>query len=436
MTKSYKSLQAHVKKSMGLRTLDEVLLQLAPSKEDYKPRIPNTLRNTPESVEEIYSLLKVSPETKHLLWDDEAQKHLDKYDPNIENYIGTAKIPIGLAGPLRVNGVFAKGDYYIPMATTEAALVGSYHRGCQLISEVGGCSAMLLSEGISRAPLFVFNNLREAGCFVFWAIGQVEEFRRIAEKTTRFGKLSDMLVNVHGCDVFLIFEYTTGDASGQNMVTIATQAIYECILQNSPVKPRMSFLESNMSGDKKATAQAFQQVRGKKVTAEVIIPDSLMQTHMGVSATMMVEYSTKSTTGSLITGSIGAQGHMANALAAIFIACGQDAACVGESAVGITTASLTPQGDLYVSVSLPNVMLGTVGGGTGLPTPKACLEIMGIPAQGGAPILAEVVAGVVLAGEISIAAAFVGGYFSKAHQVLARFKKKSMLQTSNQANTS
>ena len=127
------------------------------------------------------------------------------------------KVPVGLAGPLRVNGLFAQGDYYIPLATTEAALVASYDRGSRLITEAGGCTAMILNEGISRSPCFAFKDLRESGQFVVWAVSQVEEFRRRAESTTRHGKLLDMSVTVAGNLVYLNFEFQTGDASGQNI---------------------------------------------------------------------------------------------------------------------------------------------------------------------------------------------------------------------------
>src|SRR5438105_8257598 len=119
---------------------------------------------------------------------------MEHYRHNIENFIGTVKVPIGLAGPLRVNGLFAQGDYYVPLATTEAALVASYSRGAQLISEAGGCTAVLLNEGVSRAPGFAFRNVTECGRFVVWATEQLEEFRRRAESTTRHGKLVDLRI--------------------------------------------------------------------------------------------------------------------------------------------------------------------------------------------------------------------------------------------------
>ncbi|MGR5541450.1 hydroxymethylglutaryl-CoA reductase, partial [Vibrio campbellii] len=151
--------------------------------------------------------------------------------------IGTVNVPVGVAGPLRVNGLFAEGDYLVPLATTEAALVASYHRGSQLLTAAGGASAMLLNEGVTRTPGFAFYNLAEAGQFVAWAVTQYAQFKQIAESTTSHGKLKDININIEGNHVYLVFEYLTGDASGQNMVTIATNAVFEFIMHNSPIEP-------------------------------------------------------------------------------------------------------------------------------------------------------------------------------------------------------
>ncbi|MBI4641983.1 MAG: hydroxymethylglutaryl-CoA reductase, partial [Candidatus Tectomicrobia bacterium] len=340
----------------------------------------------------------------------------------IENFIGTAKVPVGLAGPLRVNGLFAQGDYYIPLATTEAALVASYNRGSQLISEAGGCTTIVLNEGVSRAPGFVFKDLIEAGQFVVWAISQFEEFKCEAEATTRYGKLIDMKITVEGNHVYLNFEFTTGDASGQNMATIASEAICDYIRANSPVPPQSSFVEANLSGDKKASAQSFQSVRGKKVTAEVILPADLVEKRLHTTQEKIANHWRLSAIGGILSGTVGIHGHYANGLAALYIACGQDAACVAESAVGVSRFEVTDQGDLYAAVTLPNLIVGTVGGGTGLPSQKACLEILGLAGPGKALAFAEVCAAVCLAGELSIAGAICSGDFTRAHEWFARGK--------------
>ena len=406
--------------------------RLNPKHHAMPPRVPGGTRVSDEALDQRW---------QQTLADREL------FRKNIEYFVGTVKVPIGLAGPLRVNGLFAQGDYYVPLATTEAALVASYNRGAQLITEAGGCSVALLSEGVSRAPCFAFNDMHDTGVFLAWVLGQLENFEKVVSGTTSHGKLVDMRLTVEGNHVFINFDYTTGDASGQNMVTIATQAILGYIDENTPVKPQHYFIESNMSGDKKANGLAFTSVRGKKVTAEVLIPGELVgggelvmedeaeelgllvageggiphshhrghrrgdQQHQGDEDGAM---------GSALIGTFGVQGHYANGLTALFMACGQDVACVAESAVGVGRLEVTDKNELYATVTLPNLMVGTVGGGTGLPSQKACLEIMGLHGEGKARALAEVAAALVLGGELSINGAMSCGEFTRAHQRLAR----------------
>jgi len=360
------------------------------------------------------------PELQAELLDSHTGSQASAYQKNIEHFIGTVKVPVGLAGPLRVNGLFAKDDYLIPLATTEAALVASYNRGAKLLTAAGGVSAMLLNEGVTRTPGFAFFDLAEAGQFVAWATTQFDIFKQIAESTTSYGKLTDITINIEGNHVYLVFEYLTGDASGQNMVTIATNAVFEHILANTPVKPEYAFLDGNLSGDKKANSQTLRSVRGKKVTAEAHIPAKLIEKYLHTTPERMTQFGMMTTVGGALSGTIGVNAHYANALAALYIACGQDAACVAESAIGMTRMEVDRNGDLYASVTLPNLMLGTVGGGTSLPSQKANLEIMGLYGNGKSQALAEVCAGLCLAGELSIVGAFCAGHFARAHNKLAR----------------
>lgn len=361
-----------------------------------------------------------APDLQAELLDPHTQAQCHVYGKNIEHFIGTVKLPVGLAGPLRVNGLFANGDYLVPLATTEAALVASYNRGAKLLTASGGASAMLLNEGVTRTPAFAFFDLAEAGQFVAWAVTQYDRFKQLAEATTSHGKLSDINISIEGNHVYLVFEFLTGDASGQNMVTIATNAIFGYILENSPITPENAYLDGNLSGDKKASSQSLRSVRGKKVTAEVHIPAELVKKYLHTTPEKMMQFTQMSTVGATLSGTIGINAHYANALAALYIACGQDAACVAESAVGMTRIEVDKNGDLYASVTLPNLMLGTVGGGTGLPSQKACLEIMGLYGSGKSQALAEVCAALCLAGELSIVGAFCAGHFSRAHHKLAR----------------
>jgi hydroxymethylglutaryl-CoA reductase (NADPH) len=339
---------------------------------------------------------------------------------NIENYIGTLRVPVGVAGPLRVNGFFARGDYLVPLATTEAALVASFDRGARVISEAGGCAALLLNEGVVRAPGFAFRTLADAGGFVLWAMQQFEAFRAAAEATTRHGRLEDVRFNVEGNHVYLQFEFSTGAAAGQNMVTIATEAVCRYIAAHTPIAPEHSFVEANLSGDKKASVQSFLAVRGRKVSAEVRLPAELLRRRLHTSPEMMERYWRMSALGGVMSGTIGVQGHYANGLAALYLATGQDVACVAESSVGVTRMEAGGDGSLYASVTLPAIIVGTVGGGTGLPGQRACLELLGLHRPEDAPALAEVCAATALAGELSIIAALSAQEFTRAHARRAR----------------
>lgn len=424
MSADHRQAVSHVARLLGAASQDEISLRLAPKHENPSPKVPGGASLSADAVERRWQHVPAGAKSRSEILDPQTATNLDAYKRNIENFIGTVKIPIGLAGPLRVNGLFAQGDYYIPLATTEAALVASYHRGSQLLSEAGGCSAVLLQEGISRAPGFAFRSLFESGQFVAWAVANMDEFRRQTEGTTRHGKLVDMRVTIEGNHVYLNFEFTTGDASGQNMVTMATEAICSWIKEHSPVQPQYFFVEANLSGDKKASAQSFLLVRGKKVSAEVLLPADLVKKRLHTTAEHMVNYWRMSAMGGVLSGTLGVHGHYANGLTALYMACGQDVACVAESAVGVTRFEVADGGDLYASVTMPNIMVGTVGGGTGLPSQHACLEIMGLAGAGKAQALAEVCASLCLAGELSIIGALCSGSFSRAHRLLARGKHK------------
>lgn len=354
------------------------------------------------------------------LYDAQAQADLPLYERNIENYVGALRVPVGAVGPLRINGLFANGDFYVPLATTEAALVASYGRGARLISAAGGCAAGVIAEGVHRAPGFAFANISEAGLFVLWVMQSEDALREAAEATTRHGKLVDISPHIEGDHVYLICTYTTGDAAGQNMVTIATQALCRHIEAHCPVKPAYWFVETNLSGDKKASAISFTGVRGRKVSAEITLPADLVEQALHTTTRRMHDYWRMSALGGVMSGSIGIQGHYANGLAALYLATGQDVACVAESAVGVTRFELRENDALYASVTLPNIIVGTVGGGTGLPTQSAGLNILGLKGEGKARALAEVCAALCLAGELSIIGALAAGHFARAHANLAR----------------
>ena len=423
MTVGFHRASAQFSRLLTEDSLESLALRLKPKTGEQSPHIPGGSIISPEALKRRWQVLDQAEAVRAELLDPYSTAQMERYRHHIENFIGTVKLPVGVAGPLRVNGLYAQGDYYLPLATTEAALVASYSRGAMLISEAGGATAALLNEGVSRAPAFTFAGIEDLSRFLGWVLSQQEEIKRVAESTTRFGKFLDLQINVEGNHLYLILSYSTGDAAGQNMATIATDSALRWVLQHSPIKPRSAYIEANFSGDKKASAQSLQSVRGKKVTAEVTLPAELVRDGLHTSVERMVEYGRIATIGGIMSGTVGIQGHFANGLAALFIACGQDAACVAEAAVGTTRMEATPDGSLYVSATLPNLIVGSVGGGTSLPSQRACLEILGLAGPGHAAALAEVTAGLCLAGEISIVGAICAGEFTRAHAKLARAKR-------------
>jgi len=403
---------------------DTVRERLGPVPE-HKPPLRIVAKATAQSVQAFWQRLKaetpVTADDAAALADPASLASAELYSKNIENYIGTVKVPVGVIGPLRVNGIHANGDYFVPLATSEAALVASYGRGADIISAAGGASAAMVNESVLRSPAFVFEGLAEAGLFIDWVVNHAEALQQAAEATTRHGKLVSIEPVIDNDTVFLLCYYTTGDAAGQNMVTIATQAICAHIDAQSPIKPRHWFIEGNFSGDKKATYLGLLRGRGRKVTASVVIPEELIARKLHTSGERILDYGKVANLGALLSGQFGAQAHYANGLAALYIATGQDAACVAESAAGYTRLERR-DGGIFVSVTLPNILVGSVGGGTALPSQSAGLGILGLRGPGHAAALAEVAAVLCLCGEISIMGAMAAGQFAKAHHKLARLR--------------
>jgi hydroxymethylglutaryl-CoA reductase (NADPH) len=343
----------------------------------------------------------------------------NSFDPAVvqghcESFVGVAQVPIGLAGPLRVNGEHAQGDFLIPMATTEGTLVASYNRGMKLINLSGGVLCTVQDDAMQRAPVFQFADARQARDFVRWIENHQRELAAEAEATSRFAKLRYVDTYLNGKLAFLRFGYSTGDAAGQNMVSKATLAACTYILQTyraESLGAELSggiehfFLESNMATDKKPSQVNVLKTRGKRVTAEVRIRRELLIRELQVEPEQLIRHARLGDVGARLAGTNNNGLHSVNGLAALFIATGQDVACLAESSAAITYSEITPEGDLYGSVTLPSLVVGTVGGGTGLPTQRECLELMGCYGSGQVNKLAEIIAGVVVAGELSLAAA-------------------------------
>jgi hydroxymethylglutaryl-CoA reductase (NADPH) len=340
-----------------------------------------------------------------------ALNHVVRYsfDPailkgNIESFIGVAQVPIGITGPLLVNGEYAQGEFYVPLATSEGTLVASYNRGMKIIKLCGGVMTTIQDEAMQRAPVFIFENARQARDFGIWLTENFEEIKKQAESTTRVGKLKIIEQYHAGRFVFTRFDYTTGDAAGQNMTGKATFIASEWIRKVHPHVKRY-MIDGNFSTDKKHSHINLLRTRGKRVTAEITIPEQIIKEQMNQSPTRMQFYHNIGTIGSYMSGAVNNGSHSANGITAIFIATGQDVANVAEGSAAITYSERTIAGDYYFSVTIPALIVATHGGGTGLATQRECLELMGCYGPGKVKKFTEIVVATVLAGELSLMSA-------------------------------
>jgi len=342
---------------------------------------------------------------------------------NIENMIGAVQVPLGVAGPLGVNGEYASGEYYIPLATTEGALVASADRGCSVITACGGANARIFRDEMTRAPVFKAKDVAGAKRLTEWVKENFQRLKERAEETTRFGKLLSVEPFVAGRSVYLRFAYDTADAMGMNMVTFATDAAVDLILEENDIE--LIALSGNMCTDKKPAAINVIMGRGKTVSADVILKEEIIQEKLHTTPEKMAEVNyRKNLLGSARAGSLGFNAHAANIAAAMFIACGQDAAHVVEASNAVTTMELTEEG-LYCSVTLPSLAIGSVGGGTRIGTQQECLSMLGAAGAGNPPgtnakKLGEIIAAAILAGEISLIGALAARHLAKAHAALGR----------------
>jgi hydroxymethylglutaryl-CoA reductase (NADPH) len=346
---------------------------------------------------------------------DASLDHVSSYsfDPasvsgNIEQFIGVAQVPIGLAGPLLVNGEHARGEFYVPLATAEGTLVASYNRGMRLLHEAGGVTTTIMDDRMQRAPVFLFASAREAREFCAWVDENLGDIREAAEATSRSGRLKNIERYTAGRMVYTRFNYSTGDAAGQNLTGKATAAACTWIAGHHPNLERF-FLESN-----------FANTRGKRVVAEAVVPNELFHTVMRSDTELMYRARQVSNLGGFMSGVNNNGAHSANGITAIFIATGQDAANVAESSAAFVYSELRENGDYYYSVTIPSLIVATYGGGTGLATQRECLELLDCYGKGKVQKFAEIVAATVLCGELSLGSAIVAEEWIEAHDLFGR----------------
>ncbi|CQR49381.1 MULTISPECIES: hydroxymethylglutaryl-CoA reductase (NADPH) [Haloferax] len=341
----------------------------------------------------------------------------------IENMVGAIQVPMGVAGPVSVDGGSVSGEKYLPLATTEGALLASVNRGCSVINSAGGATARVLKSGMTRAPVFRVADVAEAEALVSWTRDNFAALKEAAEETTNHGELLDVTPYVVGNSVYLRFRYDTKDAMGMNMATIATEAA--CGVVEEETTASLVALSGNLCSDKKPAAINAVEGRGRSVTADVRIPREVVEERLHTTPEAVAELNTrKNLVGSAKAASLGFNAHVANVVAAMFLATGQDEAQVVEGSNAITTAEVQ-DGDLYVSVSIASLEVGTVGGGTKLPTQSEGLDVLGVsgggdPAGSNADALAECIAVGSLAGELSLLSALASRHLSSAHAELGR----------------
>lgn len=339
---------------------------------------------------------------------------------NVENFIGVVQMPVGVAGPCLIHGEHAKGWFYVPMATTEGTLVASYSRGMRLLSESGGVKVTVIDDVMQRAPLFECHDARGARDLSTWIDENFRQIAAAAEATTSIGKLQNIQRWPIARMLYTRFNYSTGDAAGQNMTSRATRAAMLWIAEHFPG----GFMRVQLSGaietDKKHSQMNLMHSRGKRVIAEAVIPRDVLVRMTRAEPVDVFRMRVRAMAGAMLAGSAYNGPHSANGIASVFIATGQDEANVVESHAGINFLDLTDNGDLYYSVTLPSVICATHGGGTGLPTQRECLAMLGCVGKGKAKKLAEIIGATVLAGDLSLASAIVADEFVDSHESLGR----------------
>jgi NADP-dependent 3-hydroxy-3-methylglutaryl-CoA reductase len=343
---------------------------------------------------------------------------------NIEAFIGTVEIPVGLAGPLHIKGVHANGLFYAPLATSEGALVASATRGATALSRAGGVSTRVLGQRMMRVPLFGFETMHKALFFAEWVKEQFPTLVAEVRKYSNYANLVYVAAQVMGRNVHVHFIYETGDAAGQNMTTTCTWQACQWILKEvkrfEGLRVVNFLVDANLSNDKKVTYQTFLKGRGIRVMAEAVLTDETCRKILKLPARQLVTAYQNVLSGSVASGMVGMNINVANVVAAMFTALGQDIACVHESALAQLHMELTDEGDAYCTMTMPSLVIGTVGGGTNLPQQRECLELIHCAGPGNAHKLAEIIAAWCLALDISTLSAIAADHFARAHEKLGR----------------
>lgn len=342
---------------------------------------------------------------------------------NCENMIGVAQIPMGVAGPLKVQSSKCKvQSYFIPLATTEGALVASVNRGCRAVSLSGGVTVLVENVGITRGPVFRTSSLLESAKLKNWLEEHFDDLNSLAKETSGHLELKKLETQILGKNVFVRFYFDSQEAMGMNMASFAVDKI-AFFIEKQTGNHRLA-LSGNFCVDKKASWLNFVLGRGKRVWVEAQISKKIVEEVLKTTPEKIFEvWLKKCMLGSALSGSLGFNAHFGNIVAAIFAATGQDLGHITEGSLGITTTELVGK-DLHISIYLPDLPIGTIGGGTNLETQKEALSLMGIKGgeKGSGLKLAGIIGGAVLAGELSLLASLAESSLAQAHQKLTRGK--------------
>jgi len=351
---------------------------------------------------------------------------------NIEALVGSVEIPVGIAGPLHIKGGHADGLFYAPMATTEGALLASATRGATALSRSGGVNVRVIGQRMLRVPVFVLTDLNSALFFAEWVKDHYAEIAEQTRKYSNYANLVEVNTELMGRTVHVQFSYETGDAAGQNMTTTCTWQACQWVIAQMQQFPGIEFenfmIEANLSNDKKVTYNSFLKGRGVRVLAECLLTDEVCQKVLKVTPKQLFTAYNQFIGGSIASGMIGMNINIANVIGAIFTATGQDIACVHESSIGQLYLELTDDNEVYATLRLPSLVVGSVGGGTSLAQQKECLELIGCAGPGCSHKLAEVIAGFCLALDLSTLSAIASDQFARAHEKLGRNRPVEFLK--------
>lgn len=346
----------------------------------------------------------------------------EDYKGLTENQIDNISLPLSIAGPLRINGTYASGEFYVPLCTLEGTLTFSMMRGLKITSYCDGIKTSHIKQELSRSPIFIFKDIQYVCFFSQWVEQNFQKLKSIAEATTRYGKLLRIDNYVVQNRVILDCIYDTGEAAGQNMVTFATEAILNYV--RSQFIPGLvdCLIEANFNGDKNSSHRNLMLGRGHTVIASALIQKKILKRFLRVDAEQLHTDFMNAYFASVMAGT-SPNLHIANALAAIYLATGQDVACVSENSLGIISYE-HQEGDLYVSLTMPSITVGTVGGACRLPAQKRNLQLLGCNGNNSSKKLAEIICAATLALEISLAGAISSHEFTNAHLNYGRANKK------------